>query len=119
MDAVAALRSQLPPSSTLPVILLEAAGRVLAMVAQIKAKQWVRNGESVATEQYHYTTAPQCLLLRDLDLKTVQVGGRPMRQWGCCCGVGDGGGCGVCVLCACAGSVRVRGVGEVSVLGTA
>ena len=75
MDAVGALRAQLPPSTDLPGRLLEAAGRVLAMVAQIRAKQWVRNGESVSTEQYHYTTAPQCLLLRDLDLKTVQVGG--------------------------------------------
>ncbi len=75
LPASAVLVCVVAADTPLPHLLLDTVGGVLAMVAQIRAKLWVRNGEGVATEAFHYVTAPQCMLMRDLDMKVLQVCG--------------------------------------------
>ncbi len=57
----------------MPALLLELPAIVLAMVSEVKAKLWVRSGESVGMEAHNYFTPPQSMMLRDLDVKTLQV----------------------------------------------
>ena len=62
-----------PASSPFPIVMLESAAITLAMVAEIRARLWVRSGECVSSEAYNYYTPAQSLLLRDLDIKVLQV----------------------------------------------